>query len=280
VFVYRRIGLCHLHIYSHWIFARLFERLTVNHPIQPRILAILGQLKFDGNNATIPMQLDRPTYVEVHKVLELAGGKWNKKAKAHVFSDDEAEAVIIDAVAQGHIFDRKKAFQYFPTPDRLADKMCSRADLGTQELTILEPSAGDGAIVRAIRRCDPNSTIDTIEIDEKHRDSLKKSGASIINIGDFMLLPTSLFKDTFNRIIANPPFRNLQDIIHLRRMYDVLAPKGTLVCLTSPSWQFRSTKLCKEFRTWLDGLAHTVEEIESGTFSDTDIRTLLITIKK
>jgi 16S rRNA G1207 methylase RsmC len=65
----------------------------------------------------------------------------------------------------------------------------------------------------------------------------------------------------FDRIIANPPFRNLQDIAHLREMYRHLTPGGRLVCITSPSWTFRDTAAAREFRSWLDFLGVVREEM-------------------
>ena len=43
----------------------------------------------DGKIAgVIVQQLDRNDYVKVNKALEALGGKWNRKAKAHLFDED------------------------------------------------------------------------------------------------------------------------------------------------------------------------------------------------
>ena len=60
--------------------------------IKPEILDILNQSAIVSNglfSLTLPnIQLDRKTYLEVNKVLEALGGKWNKKHKAHIFETD------------------------------------------------------------------------------------------------------------------------------------------------------------------------------------------------
>ena len=61
--------------------------------IADNILSILGECCVEGNTLFLPdRQLDRPTYQAVNKVLVNIGGKWNRKAKGHVFTDgDPAE---------------------------------------------------------------------------------------------------------------------------------------------------------------------------------------------
>ena len=57
-------------------------------------LAILSGLQFDGNAARITGgQLNRQMYLRVNEALETAGGTWNRKAKAHLFEGDAADAI-------------------------------------------------------------------------------------------------------------------------------------------------------------------------------------------
>lgn len=61
--------------------------------ISPDILAVIDAAIVNGSSLTLIGQLDRTMYVKVAQIIELAGGKWNKKAKAHLFEGDAAEAI-------------------------------------------------------------------------------------------------------------------------------------------------------------------------------------------
>nr|WP_230640194.1 hypothetical protein [Shinella sumterensis] len=61
--------------------------------IATNVLRILGAAVVEGSKVSLIDQLDRKLYVETDKVLQAAGGKWNRAAKAHVFEGDAAEAL-------------------------------------------------------------------------------------------------------------------------------------------------------------------------------------------
>ncbi len=54
---------------------------------------VLDGLDVIGNKVFIPDQLERKLYQSVDKALQSAGGRWNRRAKAHVFSGDPREAL-------------------------------------------------------------------------------------------------------------------------------------------------------------------------------------------
>lgn len=87
---------------------------------------------------------------------------------------------------------------------------------------------------------------------------------------------------TFDRIVMNPPFRNGQDITHVRKAYDHLRASGQMVAITYPAWQYRETLKYSGFRDWLTTVDHDVEDIPAGAFADsgTDIRALMLVIRK
>ena len=67
--------------------------------IPENVLNVLGECRADGNLLYLPsVQLDRKAYTEVNKVLENMGGKWNRKAKAHVFAKDDDVAEMLENV--------------------------------------------------------------------------------------------------------------------------------------------------------------------------------------
>jgi 16S rRNA G1207 methylase RsmC len=140
---------------------------------------------------------------------------------------------------------------------------------------VLEPSAGRGAILKAM----PQTVHRTaVELNSSLVDLA--AHAQRVLYGDFLQCNGEL--GAFDRIIANPPFRNGQDVDHVRHMYDLLKSGGILVTVMSPSWQYRTDCKHAEFRAWLKELDPEVEELPEGTFksSGTNIRTLLVTIRK
>ena len=105
---------------------------------------IFEKATIEGNKVFLPGQLDRKTYLAVDKALKGIGGKWNRKEKAHVFSEDPSE--LMGRVRNGENVNLKKQFQFFETPALLADRLVRLAFEKPYNIgPILEPSAGKGA---------------------------------------------------------------------------------------------------------------------------------------
>jgi hypothetical protein len=248
------------------------KELTVSDAVR----SVLLRMRWVGNQATMP-QLDRPTYMAVNKVLELAGGRWEKRAKAHVF-DEDGQDKIAQAIETGSILDAKKTFQFFPTPPELAARMVDLINPEDFEF-ILEPSAGDGALVAALIEDDhARSLITALELNPEYAAKCYKNTGVAPRVADFMTW-TPPFK--FNHVIMNPPFTGGQDVDHVTRAFEFLEPGGRLVAITAPSWQFRTNKKFEDFRKLVSTYGE-AEEIPAGTFqeSGTDIRTVLVTLEK
>lgn len=246
--------------------------------------AVLKQYVVHDNVVKLPDgQLDRKLYADVKKALELIGGKWKGgKTYGFVFQTDPTD--LLEQIANGEKRNLKKEYQFFATPPALAARMVEMAELGETDGQgygdILEPSAGQGAIVKAIHEAtDGAVTVNCYELMDINRGVLSKMpGVSLI--GDDFMKAASVTQ--YDRIIANPPFTKNQDIDHIRLMYALLKPGGVMVTLASPSWQYGSQKKQIEFREWLREVGAYVLEIPEGAFkeSGTSIRTILIKIKK
>lgn len=223
----------------------------------------LQQCAVEGNVVKLPdVQLDRKEYMEVKKALELIGGKWKGgKVAGFVFATDPTD--LLNQVANGEKRNLKKEFQFFATPDSLADELVELAEL-EQHDTILEPSAGQGAIIKAINKvCD--CVPDCYELMDVNTLILNKTGLS------FNLIGEDFFKHNgkeYSKIIANPPFTKNQDIDHLKEMFEVLGRGGRLVCITSESWVNGDQKKQVAFRDWLEELDAEVIDIEKGAFKE------------
>lgn len=226
---------------------------------------VLKDCTIEGNVVKLPnTQLDRQEYLEVKKALELIGGKWKGgKISGFVFATDPTD--LLNQVANGGKRNLKKEFQFFATPEKLANELVHLADLKNHD-TILEPSAGQGAIIKAINQvCD--CVPDCYELMDTNVLILNKSGLRFNLVGGDFLKGGGVYK-VYTKIIANPPFTKNQDIDHLKKMYDMLARGGRLVCITSESWVNGSQKKQVAFRDWLNWANADVIDIEKGAFKE------------
>ena len=224
---------------------------------------VLQQCTIEGNVVKLPeMQLDRKDYTDVKKAIELIGGKWKGgRVAGFVFVTDPTD--LLDQVINGEKRNLKKEFQFFATPSKLADELVELAEL-EQHDTILEPSAGQGAIVKAINKvCD--CVPDCFELMDINKIILNKTDLRFNLIGDDFLNHNN---KEYSKIIANPPFTKNKDIDHIKEMYEVLGRGGRLVSVMSESWVQGRQKKQVAFREWLEEVDAEVLNIERGTFKE------------
>lgn len=113
-------------------------------PIADVIRDSLTTMTVTGTSVKLSTQLDRADYAKVNKILEALGGKWNKKAGAHVFAGCDPEELIASYLETGKL-DKPEKFGFFPTPAPLARELVKLAGLRPGH-TVLEPQAGVGGI--------------------------------------------------------------------------------------------------------------------------------------
>ena len=247
--------------------------------IQPEILAIIESGRTDGHLYFLPSgQLDRKVYLEVNKVLEAIGGKWNRKEKAHVFPES-IEAAIDDVILTGEVdtpISEKKKYQFFETPGELARRLVSMANILPGH-SCLEPSAGTGRIADAIKDagCDP----DCVELNVDLAGVLFNKGFSVIH-DDFLNVEA---KPLYDRITMNPPFSGQQDVSHVSHALDCLKPGGVLVSVMSPGIKFRQNKKTAAFMEKLAGCAsYEITDLPAGAFkeSGTMVNAIILKVEK
>jgi hypothetical protein len=238
----------------------------------------LKNSKVDGMIVRLPEgQLDRNTYLEVKGRLELIGGSWKGgKIAGFVFNEDPSD--LLSQISNGEQRNLKKEFQFFGTPDDMADELVFLAEIKEEHL-IDEPSAGQGAIVKAIQRAIPGKEVDCYELMPLNQTILKKiQGVNLL--GDDFLKSNPEIK--YDRIIANPPFSKNQDIEHIYKMYSLLKTQGRVVSVASKHWQMSNNKKESDFKKFLEDKKARIIEIEAGRFkeSGTSIATCIIIINK
>lgn len=219
--------------------------------------------------------LDKKLYQNVANALQGIGGKWKGgKVGGFVFPSDPTE--LLQEIATGVKRNLKKEYQFFATPDALADEIVKLAAISEDD-TILEPSAGSGSMIAALHRhLGPCVEVDVYEPMPMNKTILKEM-SGVNWLGDDFLQHTG---KQYSRIIANPPFSKNQDIRHISHMYLHLAEGGRLVSISSKHWQHTLNREESSFRQFLEHVGAEIIDVPAGTFkeSGTNIESCIIII--
>jgi predicted RNA methylase len=243
--------------------------------IEPVIIDILDRGRSEGEVYYLPQgQLDRKVYERVNKVLELAGGKWNRKCGGHVFADPASDA-LEPIFLNGQIADLRREFQVFETPQDLAADIVARAAVEHGH-GVLEPSAGSGRIAAEAKRA--GGQVACVEIRPEAIAGLREQGFASVIEADFLALPTGPPGPLFDRVVMNPPFAKGADAKHVLHALKFLRPGGRLVSVMAGSAPYRTAGAYRHLHQVLGDLIHKFSPLPEGAFRDagTDVNTCLL----
>ncbi len=234
-------------------------------------------------------QLDPKEYKRVDAVLKRLWGKWDGRKRLHLFQYDPTDAIA--AYIESGNLPPKNATAYFPTPKEILEDMVDMVSSPVPR-TVLEPSAGQGAIADAIRthfegvfECldvDHKIAIDCVELLEINADILEAKGYSVVR-QDFLEIEPD---QKYDLVAMNPPFSVAGDssayITHILHAWRFLKSKGQLVAVVPPGWRTRTGKSFDAFRDLIAKCATEVVPYDKGTFKDsgTMIETEMISFDK
>lgn len=245
--------------------------------VDDTVLNVLANAQMDGARLVLTGQLDRKLYEKTNKVLEAAGGKWDRKAKAHVFPVDAADAMeqIVQTGEVTLIRTIQQDFGYFPTPPAVVARLIELADI-EPGMAVLEPSAGQGAIANAV--ADLGATVDCYEL--LRENYLILTGNLKLRHVRPMDFLAQAPEASYDRIVMNPPFAKQADIHHVNHALRFLKPGGLLVSVMSAGVTFRDNKLTQDFRDLIRARGGDIEVLPDGAFkeSGTGVRTVVVTI--
>lgn len=164
---------------------------------------------------------------------------------------------------------------YFPTPPDVVARMLDHAG-NLDGLDVIEPSAGDGAILDAIREQYPTARLVACERNNTLRSILQAKGYTVAAEDCTDWLPDH----AVDRILMNPPFENGQDAAHVRIAHSWLRSGGRLVAIMSPGPFFRSDAKSQAFREWFEAMGGEKYDLPAGAFksSGTSVATVLVVI--
>ncbi|QMD64623.1 rRNA adenine N-6-methyltransferase family protein [Citrobacter sp. RHB35-C17] len=157
--------------------------------------------------------------------------------------------------------------QLFVTPDPVCHQLVDLANI-TDSDRILEPEAGTGAILRAIREAAPLARCDAVELNAALAGHLRAAFPGVtVWCRDFLDWQP---ETRYSKILMNPPFSHAQDIRHIQHALTLLDSGGTLaaICLDGP----RQQKILRP-------LSDVWEPLPRGTFTYTAVSTVLLRIQ-
>lgn len=228
-------------------------------------LPILKRITIKENYLYLPDErIPQKKYLELKEVLEKIRGSWNTLKQCFIFPENPTG--LINKLLEGEKINKKKDLQFFETPPELADKLTSEALKllnGKTNIKILEPSAGQGRIINALKKHFNN--IDYCELDNINKSFIDKiSGTNFLN-SNFLEIDK---KEYYDLIVANPPFAKNQDIDHFYKMFECLKSNGILICITSNHWRKSENKKESHFRNFLKENNAIIKEIPAETFKE------------
>jgi hypothetical protein len=257
--------------------------------VSNEVLAVLGEMEFEGTLARFPAalgQLDRKLYQATDKVLQACGGKWNRARKGHIFTNGSDARALVELVLTTGTVQTNADLGFFPTPPLLARDLVELADV-KPGMRCLEPSAGEGAIVLALQEA--GGIVTAIERDQKRRlyllEHVLKSRDTLVDYCDdfmkFATLGNPSTEKPFDRAVMNPAFLKCglgDHINHVKHAYSLLADDGILVSVMPASIRFRDDKRHREFRSWFSSRGD-IEDLPDDSFRESGTRVRTCTLR-
>ena len=145
--------------------------------------------------------------------------------KKDLVADALARFSLSRAEAEAH-YHEALARRLYETP-----AACTRAVLSLvgrpldRDARVLEPCAGDGAIVRVLAREFGYENVTAVEVEERRAEALLDSGAAHVEIGSFFEFAGSA-EATYDLIVFNPPFELTAEFV--TALLPLLSSRGVM----------------------------------------------------
>jgi hypothetical protein len=160
--------------------------------------------------------------------------------------------------------------ELFPTPPALAARMVELADLSDGH-TLLEPSAGTGALLDAVKVTGRTIQTTAVELNQALAQALGGHGIDVRQ-ANFLECGDELGK--FDRVLMNPPFGDAQDIAHILHARRMLNPGGILVAICAGG-----PRQSAALQPLVVACGGHWEAMPTGTFVGTSVRSVLLSLK-
>lgn len=166
----------------------------------------------------------------------------------------------------------------FMSPPAVVERVLEAAELGSG-ITVLEPSAGKGALAKAAAAEGCH-----VQCVEKYSalaaGLLDVPGIEGLVTSDFLEVLPERYPDGFDRVVMNPPFSKGQDIQHVTHALRFLKPGGLLVAVMGAGVTFHQEKAAVAFRELVEQRGGRIEPLPDDAFAvhGTNTRTVIAVI--
>lgn len=255
--------------------------------IPEEVLAVLRRSVCTSTTLTLPPdKLDRKLYVDVNKVLEAAGGKWDRRTRSHVFERDPRDVLDL-AVSTGKIVSKKTELQAFYTPAKLAMQMVALLPNWTpakmRSLRVLEPSAGHGALLDPLVQQGVNvQNVTCYDVDQDAVNVLNGRGYRA-SCRDFLSVLDPALVCAFDLVVMNPPFTKGQAVAHVHHALRFPHVGGQLLAIMPPTWETARVRAAVALRDDLTkSYDWAVQPLPDGSFQEagTNVKVVLLHAKR
>jgi len=180
--------------------------------------------------------------------------------------------------------------QFYRTPPAAVNLLLRQVgDLLTPGCKVLEPSAGDGAIVRALVQ--KGASVDAIEVDAG------RAAAMVREFGNKVSLPkvtvqcsnflTQHPRPVYDYVVMNPPFSGTHWMEHVMHAFQFLKPHGQLLAILPATAEISESAKHVAFREWAEQhcgwrRGHLFVEMPAESFleSGTRVSTVILNLRK
>jgi len=260
------------------------ETHTAMRRLTERQRLLLAHMVIENGRAVFGPDQRIPDWDSLKEVMEalgahyVSGGKGrggSKRKGSFAFPDGvDAEETLWLAKKRGEIFD-PKLVGTFLSPDVVADMVASRLELAPG-MEVLEPSAGRGAIAKAVLRACPEVFVRCVELLDVHRRELQMLDLPIIG-DDFLSMRPEDQGPPFDAAAMNPPFNGGAECHHVLHAARFVRPGGQLVSIVSRGVTFRKDAPYSSLAKWIERHG-AIENLPDGSFAEsgTWIRTSML----
>lgn len=178
--------------------------------------------------------------------------------KANLELADYYGEVLPDAVPPKHdprdlrSTELSTKLQFYATPPEVVTRLLT-ADLYLPAgARVLEPSAGEGAIVRGLLRMGRVGRVDAVEVHPDRVSVLRGIGDERLEVHAANFL-TWQSTPVYDLVVMNPPFHGTHWMAHVTHAFEMLRVGGTLVAVLPVTAEVGTTKKHVTFRAWAEG---------------------------
>lgn len=166
---------------------------------------------------------------------------------------------------------------FYPTPEPVVARMLAMVQL-RPGMDVLEPSAGDGAIVRGL--LEVGITPDCVEIHPDRADALRDMlpPGAVMNMDFLKVLP----EPEYDCVLMNPPFGKGAGVQHVFHAMKFLKPGGCLVAILGAGLSYRDDGPTMELRRLIQEWGGTTTSLPAGSFrlAGTEVNSVMVAITK